>query len=127
MLGRILLILGMVVVVALFAALIVPFFIDWDNYKETFQREAEPILGQPVHVTGKAEARLLPSPSVTFDNVEVGDREGKPMMTIGRFTATLELISLLQGYVYVVGMSVERPEVNVSIDDAGNIDWLNHG
>ncbi|KAB2855709.1 MAG: AsmA family protein, partial [Bauldia sp.] len=76
------LILGGLVVIALFAALLAPWFINWDDYKGNFQAEAEKILGQPVRVVGSAKASILPSPSLTFTNVEVGDTEGQPMMTV---------------------------------------------
>ena len=69
-------ILGGLVAVALFAALIGPYFINWNDYKGTFEAEAEKILGQPVRVVGTASATLLPLPSLTFTQVEVGDTEG---------------------------------------------------
>ena len=116
-------ILGGLLVVVLFAALIGPYFIDWNNYKATFESAAEKILGQPVHVRGTADAGLLPSPSMTFTDVEVGDREGQPMMKVARFTATLELMPLLQGEIHVVSMKLEQPEATVSIDDSGTVDW----
>jgi uncharacterized protein involved in outer membrane biogenesis len=119
-----LVILGGIVVVVLFAALIGPYFIDWNNYKATFETAAERILGQPVHVRGTADAGLLPSPSMTFTDVEVGDREGRPMMTVARFTATLELMPLLQGQIHVVSMKLEQPAATVSVDDAGRADWM---
>lgn len=49
-------------VIALFAALIAPWFINWDDYKANFEAEATRILGQPVHVNGTADASILPSP-----------------------------------------------------------------
>ena len=63
-------ILGGLVVVALFAALIGPYFINWNDYKGTFEAEAEKILGQPVRVVGTASATLLPLPSLTFTQVD---------------------------------------------------------
>lgn len=108
----------------LFAALIGPYFIDWDNYKATFEAEASRILGQPVKVGGKADARLLPYPSVTFENVLIGDREGQPMMTVDRVSADLELFPLLQGEIHVVSMAIEKPRATVTMDDSGSLDWL---
>ena len=118
------LILGGLVVIALFAALLAPWFINWDDYKGNFQAEAEKILGQPVRVVGSAKASILPSPSLTFTNVEVGDTEGQPMMTVEKFSVTIELMPLLQGEIRVVSMRLERPVVAVSIDDTGLVDWL---
>ncbi|MCB1495787.1 MAG: AsmA family protein [Bauldia sp.] len=110
--------------IALFAALIGPWFINWDDYKANFEAEAEKILGQPVHVVGSADASILPSPSLTFTNVEVGDTEGQPMMTVEKFSVTIELLPLMQGEIRVISMKLEKPTVRVSVDDRGQVDWL---
>jgi uncharacterized protein involved in outer membrane biogenesis len=112
------------VVVALFAALIAPWFVNWNDYKTTFEAEAGRILGQPVIVDGSASASILPSPSLTFTDVRVGDSEGKPMMTVDRFEVTIELMPLLQGEIRVVSMKLRKPVVSVSVDDSGAVDWL---
>lgn len=110
--------------VALFAALIGPWFINWDDYKANFEAQAEKILGQPVRVVGTADASILPSPSLTFTKVEVGDTEGQPMMTVERFAVTIELLPLMQGEIQVISMKLEKPTVRVSIDDVGQVDWF---
>ena len=117
-------IFGGLVVVALFAALIGPWFINWNEYKANFEAEASRILGQPVHVLGTANASILPSPSLTFTNVQVGDTEGHPMMTVERFAVTIELMPLLQGEIHVISMKLDKPVVRVSVDDTGQVDWL---
>ena len=76
-----------------------------------------------MHVRGSADASILPSPSLTFTNVEVGDTEGQPMMSVKRFSVTIELMPLLQGEISVISMKIEDPVVRVSVDDAGRIDW----
>ena len=114
-------------VIVLFAALIAPWFINWDDYKANFEAEAGKILGQPVHVVGSADASILPSPSLTFTDVEVGETEGQPMMSVKRFSVTIELMPLIQGEIHVISMKLEEPVVRVSIDDAGQVDWTIRG
>jgi hypothetical protein len=77
-----------------------------------------------VRVNGAATASILPSPSLTFTDVEVGEGNGAPMMTIKRFAVTIELVPLLQGEIHVVGMRLEEPEVRLALDDHGQADWL---
>lgn len=101
-----------------------PWFIDWNAYRSTFEREAEKILGQPVHVAGTADVSLLPMPSLTFTDVRVGDGGGQPMMRVDRFSLHVELFPLLTGSFKVVDMTIERPQVEVTIDADGSIDWL---
>jgi hypothetical protein len=75
-------------------------------------------------VLGSASAGILPSPSLTFTEVQVGDSEGRPMMTVDRFEVTIELMPLLQGEIHVVSMKLARPIVRVAVDDNVTVDWL---
>ena len=110
--------------VVLFAALIAPFFINWNSYRSDFEREASRILGHPVHVGGASHVSILPSPSLTFTDVEVGDPGADPLMTIAQFSATFELVPLFQGQVHVVSMRLENPVVRVTAAADGTIDWM---
>ncbi|WP_323130405.1 hypothetical protein, partial [Sinorhizobium medicae] len=65
-------------VVALFAALIAPLFIDWTSFRNDFEREASRIMGKPVVVHGSVDARLIPFPTVTLNDVRVGSSDGGP-------------------------------------------------
>lgn len=111
--------------IALFTALIGPWFVDWNDYKANFETEAEKILGRPVQVRGTAHATLLPAPSLTFENVLVGEAGGAPMMTVDRFEVTIDLTPLLQGEFRVVSMRLERPDVKVVVGEDGRLDWQN--
>ena len=111
-------------VLALFAALIGPYFIDWTTYREDFEREASRVLGQPVQVRGGADARFVPFPSVTFENVVVGEGlDGQPMMTIDRFSMDAELAPFLSGEIRIFDMRVENPKATVRLSSGGELDW----
>ena len=107
---------------ALFSALIAPYFIDWSSYRTAFESEASRIIGQPVKVRGDADARLLPFPSVTFSDVVVGD-EAEPAMTISRFSMDAELAPFLSGEVLIFDMRVEAPRALVRVLEDGRLDW----
>ncbi len=72
MLARLFVFVGGLIVLALTAALVGPYFVDWSSYRADFEREASAILGRKVTVQGEATAKLLPFPSVTFSDVSVG-------------------------------------------------------
>jgi len=116
--------LGFLVVLALFTALIAPYFIDWTAYKKDFERQASRIIGQKVIVGGNADVRLLPLPSISFSQLAVGENaENEPMMTVERFSANVELLPFLSGEVRIVDMALDSPVFNLEIDDAGKIAW----
>lgn len=122
-LNRLYLTIGGLIVAILFAALIVPWFVDWNAWRTAFEHEAEKVLGQPVTVVGSADASLLPMPSVVFTDVRVGGTAERPMMTVARFSAHLELIPLLTGTFKFVDMTIEQPELRITVDAEGRPDW----
>jgi hypothetical protein len=94
--------------------LVAPYLIDWTSYRETFEREAGAYLGKPVTVAGKASVRLLPTPTLNFTDVRVGDKD-RPDLTIENIRAELELPGLLRGDVRVIQMRVDRPTLRLDI------------
>lgn len=121
---RLFIIVGGAVVIALFTALIAPYFVDWSNYKLAFEREASRIAGQPVTVDGAASMRLLPLPTITFTDVSVGRHgDDTPMMTVDAFSVDAELMPFLRGQVRIVDMRLIRPRLVVRVNENGTIDW----
>ncbi|MCW4116748.1 AsmA family protein [Aurantimonas sp. MSK8Z-1] len=115
--------LGGLLVVALLAALIAPFFIDWTAYRSDFEREASAILGRNVVVHGAANARLLPFPSVTFDDVTVESDDGRPLMTVQQFRMDAELAPYLSGEIRIFSMQLRKPALRVPVARDGAIAW----
>lgn len=91
-----------------------PYLIDWTSYRETFQREASTFLGKPVKVAGKANIRLLPTPTLNFTDVRVGD-DHAPELTIENIRAELELPALLKGEISVIQMQIDRPVLRLDV------------
>jgi hypothetical protein len=121
---RIFLGIGAIVVVALFAALLAPYFIDWDEYTDQFEQEASRVAGQPVRVGGETKLRLLPLPSLAFRELEVGrNDDGTPMMTVEEFSVKAELFPFLRGEIRIVEMNMLRPDLNLQVDEGGKIAW----
>jgi hypothetical protein len=110
-------------VLLLLGALVAPYFVDWTNYRADFESAATKVLGRQVKVAGKASARLLPFPSLTFENVRVGDDIENPVMTMAGFSMDAELAPFLKGEVLIFDMRVTKPRVLVTIGEDGAVDW----
>ncbi|SJZ48644.1 AsmA family protein [Consotaella salsifontis] len=111
-------------VLALVAALVAPFFIDWSVYRADFEREASRILGRHVVVEGEASARLLPFPSVTFSDVEVRNDAGEIVMTVKRFRMDAELAPYLSGEIRIFSMNLEEPNLVLGLPREGAMEWV---
>ncbi|MQT11532.1 hypothetical protein F0357_02345 [Rhizobiales bacterium Sp-1] len=72
-----------------------------------------------MRVLGEAEVRLLPTPSISLDDVRVGGIDA-PIVTAQRVEAEIELPSLLRGEVRVTALDFERPQIKIDIDPAGH-------
>ncbi|GHC75335.1 AsmA family protein [Limoniibacter endophyticus] len=122
---RIFVTLGSLVVLLLAAALVVPYFVDWNAYRAEFEREASLIVGREVRVEGETQARLLPFPSVSFKNVTIsGDDPAEPAMTADAFSMDAELAPLINGSLHIFDMRLERPRFRMDVASDGSIDWM---
>ncbi len=128
MLGRILVFLGGLLVVTLFAALLIPYFIDWTDFRRNFEDQASRILGKKVVVHGPVEARLLPFPSVTLHDVRAGtDADGSPLIQVARFSMDAELAPFLSGEARIFDMRIEEPKAKIRLLKDGTLDWMRGG
>lgn len=125
MLGRILVTLGGLLVVALFSALLAPLFVDWTNFRQDFEDRASQLLGKKVVVHGAVSARILPFPSVTMEDVTVGaDVDGTPLVQVARFSLDAELAPFLSGEARIFDMRIEQPKARIRLLADGTLDWL---
>ena len=125
MLGRILLTIGGLVVVALFSALLAPFFVDWSSFRVGFEDQASRILGKKVSVHGNVDARILPFPSITLHDVRVGtDTDGQPLVQVAQFSMDLELAPFLSGEARIFDMRIDQPKARIRLLKDGTLDWM---
>ncbi len=128
MLGRILVFIGSLLVLLLFAALVVPYFVDWSSFRQEFEVQASRALGKKVEVVGDVDVRVLPFPAITMHDVRVGrDASGEPLATADAFSMDAELAPFLSGEVRIFKMLLEHPVINLTLDETGALSWTSTG
>ena len=112
--------LAIAIILALVAALVGPLLIDWGTHRSLFEAEASRLIGVEVRVTGPIEARLLPTPSLTLHDIEIGD-SSKEKVRARLLGFEFALGPLMRGEwraseVYLVG-----PKLSLGLDASGQV------
>jgi hypothetical protein len=114
---------GIAIILALVTALVGPFFVDWGSYRTEFETEVAQLTGLEVRVTGPIDVRLLPTPTLTLQQIELG-RPGDPAKTRARaLRIEFALGDLMRGTWRAPDMKLQGPELALGLDPAGRLVW----
>jgi large subunit ribosomal protein L24 len=115
--------LAIAFIIALIAALIGPYFIDWNKFRPQFEAEATRIIGAPVRVGGRLDARLLPAPSLQLRSVAVGGANDLGKVRADQLDVEFSLGSLMRGEVRATELTINGLSLDLGLDARGRIDW----
>ncbi|MEH6951194.1 AsmA-like C-terminal region-containing protein [Nitrobacter sp. NHB1] len=115
--------LAITLIVALIAALIGPYFIDWNRFRPQFEAEAARVIGAPVRVDGGLDARLLPSPSLQLRSVVVGGPNDPGKVRVDNLAVEFSLGSLMRGEWRATELTINGVALDLGLDSGGRIDW----
>jgi large subunit ribosomal protein L24 len=115
--------LAITFIIALVAALIGPYFIDWNRFRPQFETEAARVIGAPVRVEGALDARLLPSPSLRLRSVVVGGPNDPGKVRADNLAVEFSLGSLMRGEWRATELTINGVSLDLGLDARGRIDW----
>ena len=115
--------LAIALIVALVAALVGPYFIDWNQFRPQFEAEASRVVGAPVRVGGKLDARLLPAPSLQLHSVVVGGANDLGKVRADKLEVEFSLGSLMRGEWRATELTIGGMALDLGLDRQGRIDW----
>ncbi len=96
--GRLLVTLGTLLVLALGVAFVAPAFMDWNAYRPDIEQAASALLGRKISIIGDIDIALLPEPHLHAKKVAAeGDPSEAAQMTAEAVDLTLSLQSLFDG------------------------------
>ena len=113
--------LAIAFIIALVAALIGPYFIDWNQFRPQFEAEATKVIGAPVRVAGELEARLLPSPSLRLRSVVVGGANDLGKVRADKLDVEFSLGSLMRGEWRATELTINGMALDLGLDPQGRI------
>jgi AsmA-like C-terminal region/AsmA family len=115
--------LAIAFILALIAALVGPFFIDWNRFQPQFEAEASKIIGAPVRVGGGLDARLLPTPSLRLRSVVVGGPNDLGKVRADKLDVEFSLGDLMRGEWRANELTINGVALDLGLDREGRIDW----
>ncbi len=101
-------------ILALLAALVGPLFVDWNDYRPRFEVEASRLIGLPVRVDGAIDVRLLPTPTLLLNGVEIGPR-GEDALRAKSLGIEFSLGSLVRGQLRASQTRIAGPQLTVAL------------
>ena len=111
--------LAIAIILALVAALVGPLLIDWGGHRSMFEAEASRLIGVDVRVTGAIEARLLPTPSLTLHDIEIGS--GSDKIRARSLGIEFALGPLMRGEWRAAEMHLVGPQLSLGLDATGHV------
>lgn len=115
--------LAIALIVALVAALIGPYFIDWNQFRPQFEAEASRVMGAPVRVDGTLDARLLPTPTLRLQSVAVGSDSDPGKVRADKLDVEFSLGSLMRGEWRASELSLKGFSLDLGLDREGRFEW----
>ncbi|MHC4050660.1 AsmA family protein [Bradyrhizobium sp. 25ACV] len=114
--------LAIAFIIALLAALIGPYYFDWNQFRPQFEAEAGKIIGVPVRVAGELDARLLPAPTLRLRQVTFGGNNDLGRLRADKLDVEFSLGSLMRGEWRATELSVGGMAVDLGLDARGRVD-----
>ena len=105
-------------ILALLAALVGPYFVDWNTYRPQFETEAARLVGLPVRVGGAIDVRLLPTPTLVMNGVEIGPR-GEDALRARSLGIEFALGALVRGQLRASQTRVAGPQFTIALAPDG--------
>ena len=118
--------LAIVVVVLLGTLLVVPGFMDWNQYKSQIEEQASRLTGRTVRIAGDVSLSILPSPSLTAGDVSVSNIDGgiaAEMLTLKALDVKVAFFPLIRGNIKVKKFILVEPVLALELLADGRANW----
>ena len=114
------------VILVVLAAVILPFVIDPNDYKEEIEGKIFDKIGRVVHLNGDIGLKVFPWLALTFNDVKVENEKGfkdKNMMDIKQVSARVKIMPLISKKVEIGQVSLNEAKFNLQISKKGHSNW----
>lgn len=115
--------LAIAFILALIAALVGPYFIDWNQFRPQFEAEASRVIGAPVRVSGELDALLLPTPTLRLRSIAIGGGSDPAKVRADKLDVEFNLGALMRGEWRASVLSLDGFALDLGLDRQGRVEW----
>ena len=118
---------GIVLVLAVFGALLAPFVINWNSYRDNLESWGHTLTGRQVAINGPISVRLFPWPRLVAEDVSIANPKEfseQALMNAKRIDVQLPLAGLFSGEIQVEAIELEKPTLFITRNADGNGNWI---
>ncbi|MHA1537895.1 MAG: AsmA family protein [Alphaproteobacteria bacterium] len=118
---------GVLIVVLIAAAFVVPMFIPTDTYKNEIASRVRDATGRDLVIKGKLKFTILPTLGLTVNDVTFSNAPGaasKHMASFKQLVVKIKLMPLIGGDIEIDQFELIEPVINLEIDRRGRPNWL---
>jgi len=119
--NRIYIAIGLLAILLMGAAFIVPHFMNWDAYKPRMEALASEALGIEVSIAGDMGFTLLPQPQLRIADIRLGPPDN-PLGRAQQVQANFSLMDFLRDRYMVTDLALTGPELNLTINEQGQLE-----
>nr|WP_281503046.1 AsmA family protein [Ancylobacter crimeensis] len=113
--------LATAVILAIAAAFAAPLYVDWSQWRSSFEEQMSRAVGAPVALRGRIDAEILPTPRVVLRDVVIGRDPARSTATIGELRGTLSLGALIRGEINIEHIRLAEPRVRLVLGADGAV------
>jgi AsmA protein len=121
---------GALIVLIVAALLIIPMFVDLNDYKPEIEKQVTATTGRPFSIGGDIDLSLFPWAGVALSDIRLGNPDGfeeKEMIRLDAFEVRVKLLPLISRKVQVRRFVVEGPRIVLIRQKDGRANWEGFG
>jgi len=120
-LNRLYIVIGIIAILILAAAFIVPSLVPWGSYRGRMETLASRALGADVRINGDIRFSLLPAPHLELSDVAVGPAK-QPTISVKSADADFSLIDFLRDRYTMTRLVLDHPVLDLKVAADGTVD-----
>lgn len=126
MMKKLLITLGVLFVILVIAARVIPSFISEERIKAVVAEKTQDLLGYEINIRGKLSFRLFPIAGVYMEDVVIGTAPGKSqdLATFKSMKVDVETLALINGNVIIRSLLLNDPVIHLVVDKSGKQNWV---